>query len=60
VGAAEKIKHVLFATTESPGSKGYGLHKDADVTVVLYVNRTVGASHAFRSGELKEAESPAS
>jgi hypothetical protein len=52
----EKVKHVLFATTETPGSKGYGLHKDADVTVVLYVNRTVVANHAFRPGELKDAE----
>lgn len=51
----EKVKHVLFATAEPPGPKDYGLHDDADVTVVLYVNRKVEASHAFRPGELKEA-----
>ena len=30
--------------------------KDADVTVVLYVDRKVKANHAFKKGELKDED----
>jgi hypothetical protein len=30
--------------------------KDADITVVLYTDRMVKANHAFKKGELKDAD----
>ncbi len=32
------------------------MSKNADVTVVLYTNRTVKANYAFRKGELTEKD----
>lgn len=36
------------------GPKDYNVAKDADVTVVLYVERVAKANHAFKKGELNE------
>ena len=42
-------------TIDNPGGPGpYKIAKDADVTVVLYENRTVKANHAFKKGELND------
>lgn len=45
------LKHLIVATLDAPPD-GYGIAKDADVTVVLYVGAAVKANHAFRKGEL--------
>jgi hypothetical protein len=53
----EKLKKCVLSIVDRPaGPTGYSLAKDADVTVVLYVGRTVKANHAFKKGELKEKD----
>ena len=53
----EKIKKtVLTIVDKKSGPTGYALDPKADVTVVLYVNRTVKANHAFKKGELKDKD----
>jgi hypothetical protein len=53
----EKIDHcVLSIVNRKAGPTGYDLHPAADVTVVLYVNRTVKANFAFKKGELKDPQ----
>ncbi|HEY8503344.1 MAG TPA: hypothetical protein VIL46_02100 [Gemmataceae bacterium] len=43
-------RHVVLAVTGPAGPDGYAVHKDADVTVVLYTLLNVKANHAFRKG----------
>ena len=50
------LKKVVLSIDNPAGPKGYKLAKDADVTVVLYVDRTVKANHAFKKGELKDKD----
>src|SRR4051812_29102155 len=52
----EGLKETVLALDNPAGPKGYNLAKDADVTVVLYVNRNVKANYAFKKGELKPAD----
>ncbi len=52
----EKIDHTVLSIDNPAGPRGYGVSKDADVTVVLYTNRTVKANYAFKKGELKDAD----
>ena len=42
----------VFENLDGPPS--YRLNRDADVTVMLFVNRKVVANFAFRAGELTE------
>jgi hypothetical protein len=44
----------VFEDVEGPPS--YKLHKDADVTVLLFVKQKVVVNHAFRAGELTDAK----
>jgi hypothetical protein len=50
----EGIKKTPFSIDNPAGPPAYKISKDADVTVLLYVNQTVKANHAFRKGELNE------
>ncbi len=53
----EKIsKTVLSVVNDKAGPRGYNLNPKADITVVLYVNRTVKANHTFKKGELKDKD----
>jgi len=52
----ENIKNTILSIDNPAGPKGYKVAKDADVTVVLYVNRVVKANHAYKKGELKDKE----
>ena len=52
----DKIDHTVLSIDNPAGPRGYGIAKDADVTVVLYTNRTVKANYAFKKGELKAAD----
>jgi hypothetical protein len=52
----DKIEHTVLTIDNPAGPRGYGVAKDADVTVVLYTNRTVKANYAFKKGELKDAD----
>jgi hypothetical protein len=50
----EKLKNVVLTVMEDKaGPRGYDINPKADVTVVLYTNRTVKVNHAFKKGELK-------
>lgn len=49
------IRHMpLGAFTDSDGPPAYRLSREADVTVILFVQRKVTASFAFRAGELTD------
>jgi hypothetical protein len=47
------LKKVVLSIDNPAGPKGYKVSKDADVTVVLYVDRTVKANYSFKKGEMK-------
>ena len=50
----EKLKKVVLTLMDNKsGPEGYNVHKDAAVTVVLYVDKTVKANYAFKKGEMK-------
>jgi hypothetical protein len=50
----ENLKKTVLSIDQPTGPKAYNVAKDADVTVVLYTDRTVKANYAFKKGELKE------
>jgi hypothetical protein len=52
----EKIEKTVLSIDNPAGPKGYEVARDADVTVVLYTDRKVKANHAFKKGELKDAD----
>jgi hypothetical protein len=52
----EKISKTVLSIDNPAGPKAYNVAKDADVTVVLYVDRKVKANYAFKKGELKEGD----
>ena len=52
----EKIDTTVLTLDNPAGPKGYNIAKDADVTVLLYVNKKVKSNFAFKKGELKDAD----
>jgi len=48
------IKSTVLAIDNPAGPKGYNVEKEADVTVVLYTERTVKANYAFKKGQLND------
>ena len=48
------LKHIVLSIDQPAGPEGFGVAKEADVTVVLYREHEVKANHAFRKGELDE------
>ena len=52
----ENLKKLVLSIDNPAGPKGYNVAKDADVTVVYYNKRNVKVNHAFKKGELKEAD----
>jgi len=52
----ENIEQTVLSIDNPAGPKGYKVAKDADVTVVLYKERTVKVNRAFRKGELKDKD----
>ena len=52
--AKEKLKKTVVAIDKPAGPRGYKISPDADVTVVLYVHKTVKANYAFKKGELTD------
>ena len=51
-----KIQKTVLSIDNPAGPKAYNVAKDADITVVLYTDRKVIANHAFKKGELKDAD----
>ncbi len=52
----ENFKKLVLSIDSPAGPSKYKVSKDADVTIVLYTNREVKANHAFKKGELKDAD----
>jgi hypothetical protein len=52
----EKIEKTVLSIDNPAGPKAYEVAKEADVTVVLYVDRKVKANYAFKKGELKDGD----
>jgi hypothetical protein len=50
----EGIKSCVLSIDNPAGPKGYNVSKDADITVVLYTERTAKANWAFKKGELND------
>jgi hypothetical protein len=50
----DKIKRTILTVFDAAGPEDYNLAKEADVTVLLYVNREVKANFAFKKGDLTE------
>ena len=52
----EGLKKVALTIDSPAGPSSYKIAKDADVTVLLYVNKTVKKNFAFKKGELTDAK----
>jgi hypothetical protein len=52
----EKIAKTVLSIDNPAGPKAYNVAKDADLTVVLYVERNVKANFSFKKGEIKDAD----
>jgi hypothetical protein len=50
------LKKVVLAIDNPAGPEKYSVNEKADVTVVLYVARTVKANYAFGKGEMKDKD----
>jgi len=50
----DRIQKTVLGIDNPAGPKGYEVNKDADVTVVLYVNRTAKVNYAFKKGQLND------
>jgi hypothetical protein len=53
------LKNVVLSIDNPAGPKGYKVSQDADVTVVLYVDRTCKANFTFKKGQMKEKDADA-
>jgi hypothetical protein len=56
VAKKEDLKHTVLSIDNPAGPPNYKVAKDADVTVVLYVNHTVKSNYAFQKGQLKDKD----
>lgn len=52
----QKLKHIILSVDNVTGPSGYSVAKDAEVTVVLYVEQKVVANYAFKKGELANSD----
>ena len=50
------LKKLVLSIDNPAGPKGYEVSRDADITVVLYTNRTVKANYAFKKGQMKDGD----
>jgi hypothetical protein len=50
------LKKIVLSIDNPAGPKAYNVSKDADVTVVLYKERTVKANYAFKKGALSDKD----
>lgn len=55
LAADQKLEKLVLAIDAPAGPEGYGISKDAEVTVLLYTSFQVKANHSFRKGELNDA-----
>src|SRR5262249_31933485 len=52
----EKLEHTVLTIDSPAGPEDYNIAKDADVTVVLYVGKTVKVNYAFKKGQMKDKD----
>jgi len=52
----EKIKKTVLSIDNPAGPAKYNVSKEADITVVLYTDRTVKANYSFKAGEMKDKD----
>jgi len=52
-----KLKKVVLAIESTEGPEKYAISKDADVTILVYKDRTVVANHSFAKGKLTDKDS---
>ena len=52
----EKIQKTVLTVETPAGPSGYDIAKDADVTVVLYTRKNVKVNHAYKKGQLTNAD----
>jgi hypothetical protein len=50
------LKKTVLSIDNPAGPEKYNVSKDADITVVLYVDRTVKENFAFKKGEMKDGD----
>ena len=57
-GFGEKLglKEIVLALDKTEGPKGYGIAKEAQVTIMLYVDRKVKANFVYEKGKLTAAD----
>jgi hypothetical protein len=56
VAKDSNLKETILSIDNPAGPQKYNVSKDAEVTVVLYVDREVKANHTFKKGELTEKD----
>ena len=49
------LKNIVLSIDTPTGPAKYNINKDADVTVLLYTERTTKANHSYKKGELDAA-----
>ena len=52
----ENITKTVLATDNNAGPGGYKIAKEAEVTIILYVEQKVVVNKAFKKGELKSSD----
>jgi hypothetical protein len=52
----EDLKKTVLTLDNPTGPRGYKISKDADVTVILYKNKTVKVNKTYKKGEFKDAD----
>jgi hypothetical protein len=56
VAEKTKLKSLVLSIESDTGPEKYNINKDADVTILLYKERTVVANHTFEKGKLNEKD----
>src|SRR5260370_7684874 len=56
IGQDQNIKDTNLAIDNPAGPQKYNVSKDADVTVVLYLDHEVKANYAYKKGDLTEKD----
>jgi hypothetical protein len=52
----EKLEKTTLMKANPAGPPDFKISKNADVTVILYVGKTVKVNHAYKKGEFKTAD----
>ncbi len=55
-GEKEGIKNTILTCDSPAGPESIKIPKEADVTVVMYLNKKAKVNHAFRKGEFQEKQ----